>query len=93
MIEGSGFRDPEGIWFAARTVAKVDAADEALRLLARAIEGGFHNPAAMRRDPHLAHVAGDPRFLDLVARAERGRADSLAAYRAAGGESILGPER
>jgi hypothetical protein len=62
-------------------------------LMARAVAGGYHNPAAFRRDPWLAPLRGHDAFQAAVAEAEAGRRASVEAYRAAAGETLLGAAR
>jgi tetratricopeptide (TPR) repeat protein len=87
---GSGFHDPEGIYLSVRHAAKVGLDELALAGLERVVAHGFHVPQALRRDPWLAHLAGEPRFAALLERAETGHREALAAYVAAGGEALLG---
>jgi len=92
-ILASCFHDPEGRYFIARCLVRIGAVDEGLALLAQVVERGFHCPAPLDRDPWLAPVRADPRFLDARARAGEASAAAAAAYRDAGGEPLLGPAR
>jgi serine/threonine protein kinase/tetratricopeptide (TPR) repeat protein len=91
-LRDSGFRDPEGLYFAARTLAFIGEQDAALRELEGVIEGGFFCAPFFERDPWLASLRADPRGQALLARAAALRAEALATYREAGGEGLLGPE-
>jgi hypothetical protein len=89
-ILGRGLRDPEALYFCVRNLARVGETEQATTLLVRVVGAGFHNPGTFRRDPWLAPIRGHPLFEPLVREAEIGRRASVAAYRAAGGESLLG---
>ena len=45
----------------------------------------------LRDDPWLAPLRGNPRFTDILQRAQAGRDEALAVFRAEGGEALLGP--
>ena len=87
---GSGFSDPEGLYFAAREAARVGLADVALDVLDRVVAGGFFVPDAFAADPWMDSVRDRPRFVAAVARAEEGRRRAAALYREHGGEALLG---
>ena len=89
-ILGSAFHDPEGLYFAARNVARVGVVDLALTLLERVVAGGFHCHATFVRDPWLDSLRGRPEFSALLRRAEDGRRASAAAFAEAGGARLLG---
>jgi hypothetical protein len=59
-------------------------------ILGRVVDQGFHVPSALRADPWLTPLAGDPRLEALLRQADAGHAASLAAFREAGGEELLG---
>jgi TolB-like protein len=92
LLGRGGLDDPEAHFFAARNYARVGERDRAVALLERIGARGFHQPGALRRDPWLAPLRGDPGFEAVVAAAEAGRREALEAYRASGGESLLGPD-
>ena len=86
----SGFHDPEGLLLHVRELAYVGARHEALALLERVVQGGYHCPAALTRDPWLDSLRSSPEFVRLVRQAEAGHARAAEAYVGAGGERILG---
>ena len=87
---GSGFHDPEGIYFAARAQSHVGDAEGAIGLLDRVIRGGFNVPSVLRSDPWLASARSHPAFAALLSRAEAGHQHAVAVYEGAGGERLLG---
>jgi serine/threonine protein kinase/tetratricopeptide (TPR) repeat protein len=89
----SDFRDPEGIFFIARNLARVGAIDEALSCLTRAVDGGFWSIEAAVPDPWLDSLRGSPQFGDLIDRCETGRRRAATEYARVGGERLLGPLR
>jgi TolB-like protein len=90
VLESSGFADPEGLYFGARSAAHVGRLDSALLVLDRVVAGGFFVPDTMRADPWLDALRPDPRFASLLERAEEGRRRATALYREHGGEALLG---
>jgi hypothetical protein len=56
----------------------------------RVCRRGFCVDQALERDPWLDPVRGDPRFAKALELARAGRLPATDAYRAAGGEALLG---
>jgi serine/threonine protein kinase len=90
VILGSGFRDPEGLMFAARGVARVGDAPLALDILGRVVAGGLFCARTLRTDPGLESLRGEARFAAITQRAEAGVREAAEAYERAGGERLLG---
>jgi hypothetical protein len=65
--------DPEGLYFIARVMARVNKPDACLDLLDRITERGFYCSSVMLKDPWLDSIRGQPRFGAIVRRADRGR--------------------
>lgn len=86
----SGFRDPEGLLFCARNLARVRASEFALELLGRIVEGRFYCAHMLVHDPWFDTIRTDPEFLRVLQTAQEGSADAAAAYVQAGGERLLG---
>jgi hypothetical protein len=86
----SGFHDPEGLYLTGRHAVPVGLHDLWFSILEGVVNRGFHVPSAMRADAWLAPLAGDARFQAQLREADEGHALSLAAYREAGGEDLLG---
>ncbi|HEX5137210.1 MAG TPA: protein kinase [Planctomycetota bacterium] len=89
-VLASSFHDPEGRYFGARNLVHVGEIDLGLEALGRVCARGFCIDQAIERDPWLEPVRGDPRYAQAVATARAGRLAATDAYRAAGGESLLG---
>ncbi len=86
-------RDPEAFYMIASGLAQLGRPARALEVLERAVGTGYFVAPALRRDPLLDPVRGEPAFGSLVARAEEGRALALSAFREAGGDMLLGVAR
>jgi TolB-like protein len=89
-VLAAGFRDPEGLFFLSRTLARTGHRELAFETLERVVAGGFV-PGVLARDPWLDPLRADPRFVALVARAESGHAEARADFEAARGPALLGP--
>ena len=63
---------------------------KALAMLQRVVQGGYHCPVALTRDPWLDSLRDKPEFVRLVRQAEAGHALAAEAYTRAGGERLLG---
>jgi serine/threonine-protein kinase len=84
------FRDPEGIYYLARQFSFLGEQDQALEILARAINNGFFCYAAMVRDPWLDAIRARPEFTALLRKAHQLHREALTSFLAAGGDSLLG---
>jgi non-specific serine/threonine protein kinase len=90
QLMASGFHDPEGLLFCARSLARVRAHDFALELLARVVEGGFCCSRLMVHDTWFDSVRAQPEFIRVLHRAEEKRDEAARAFSQAGGERLLG---
>ena len=86
----SGFRDPEGLVFCARNLARVRAGDFALELLGRIADSGFHCADLLVHDPWFDSIRTEHEFVRVLQRAREGSAEAAAAFAKAGGERLLG---
>jgi len=90
-ILGSGFRDPEGRFFATLNLARVKSWDLALTFLEDLTARGFFLPDVIAAEECFAPLRGTEGFARALERARAGHAQAREAYRAAGGEPLLGP--
>ncbi len=91
LIDGTHpFTDPEGIFMAARALARAGNLPVALDTLEQVVEAGFTCPTPLKCDPWLDSLRGEPRFGEIVRRAEEGRRAAAVDYLELGGEQILG---
>jgi TolB-like protein/Tfp pilus assembly protein PilF len=81
--------DPEGLYFTARVLTKLNELDAAMAMLTRVVDGGFFCPMAMLRDPWLDSIRGSSAFNDLVQRAEARSRDAEDEFRRLGGDRLL----
>jgi TolB-like protein/tetratricopeptide (TPR) repeat protein len=87
-----GFRDPEGLFFASRALARIGAADEALALLEQ-VTHGYFIADTLEKDAWFAPLRGDPRMRAIVDATRARHAVAAAAYREAGGPQLLGVDQ
>ena len=90
LVLNAGFHDPEGLLHHVRELAYLGEIRQSLALLTRVVQGGYHCPAALTRDPWLDSLRAEPEFVRLVREAEAGKARAAEAYTRAGGERLLG---
>jgi tetratricopeptide (TPR) repeat protein len=82
--------DPEAIFQEGWLLCDVEDYEAGLLFLERAIGARYWAVATLERSQQFDAVRGRPEFQDLLSRAQAGRAAALAAFRAAGGERLLG---
>ncbi|HET9371142.1 MAG TPA: protein kinase [Vicinamibacterales bacterium] len=90
LRELSIFEDPEATFQTAWMLADAGHHQRSLEPLRRAIDKGYFAAQTMERAPQFDALRGDPTFAQILADAERGRAQALAAFRDAGGDRLLG---
>jgi tetratricopeptide (TPR) repeat protein len=86
----AAFHDPEASFMYSLILFRTGQVEEGLELLESSVRGGFNATTAMAEEPSFDPMRGDPRFEALREHAAARRAEALAAYRAAGGERLLG---
>jgi serine/threonine protein kinase/tetratricopeptide (TPR) repeat protein len=84
------FYDPEASFMYSLVLFRTGQVERGLELLESAVHGGFNPATAMADETSYDAVRGEPRFEALREQANSRRAGALAAYRAAGGERLLG---
>jgi serine/threonine protein kinase len=89
-VARSSFRDPEGLYFMARTYAYFHETDEALEVLRRVIESGYYQPGMLTRDAWLDPIRAHPEFIQLLRLSEARRREAVGAYFEHGGDRVLG---
>jgi serine/threonine protein kinase/tetratricopeptide (TPR) repeat protein len=90
QVLATGFHDPEGLLFCARSLAQVQAHDFALSLLDQVVDGGFSCSRSLVHDPWFDSLRAEPRFIRVLHRAEAKTAEAADAFAKAGGERLLG---
>ena len=86
----SGFRDPEGLYFQARTAAFVHAHETAFAILERVVKDGFLCHRSMDLDPWLDSVRGDPEYRRIHRMSEERHREARVRFLEAGGDRLLG---
>jgi hypothetical protein len=93
FIERSFFQqvsDPEGLYYASRHLARLGEISIALREFTRAVDGGYFCYPAFRTDNWLDPLRSSELFEAAMARAKERYTDAANAFKAAGGERIVG---
>lgn len=88
-IIASEFSDPEGLFYLARHLARLNQVDAALGLFERVVAGGFSCYPAMLSDPWLEPVRKLPRFATLLAEVEQQHQAAVKEFARLEGERIL----
>jgi len=89
-IAMSGFRDPEGLYFQARTAAFVHSPEVAFALLDRVVNDGFLCHRSMDLDPWLDGLRGDPEYRRIHRISEERHREARVRFLEAGGDRLLG---
>ena len=82
--------DPEGLYFTARVLARLNEPDASLDMLDRVVDTGFYCSTIMLRDPWLDPIRGRPRFGAIVTRADARSREAEAEFLRLKGDRILG---
>jgi serine/threonine protein kinase/tetratricopeptide (TPR) repeat protein len=82
--------DPEAMFQEGWLLCDVGEHEKGLPLLRRAVAKGYFAASTLTGRPQFDALRDDPRFVELVAEAEAGRARALQAFRDAGGERLVG---
>ncbi len=90
QIAQSGFRDPEGLYFQARTAAFIHANDLAFEILEQVVRDGFLCHRSMDLDPWLDSVRGDAEYRRIHRMSEERHREARVRFLEAGGDRLLG---
>jgi hypothetical protein len=82
--------DPEARFQEGWLLCDVGEYQRGLDELQRAVAKGYAVAPTLSNSPQFDAMRNDPAFQALLAAAEAGRRDALAAFREAGGERLLG---
>jgi non-specific serine/threonine protein kinase len=82
--------DPEAIFLQGWLLCEAGAHGVGLSRLQRAVASGYCAAPTLAHSPHFDALRSDPAFRAVQAEAENGRQRALAAFRATGGERLLG---
>jgi serine/threonine protein kinase len=84
------FDDPEAIFQEGRFLCHLGEHARGLARLGRAVARGYVAAPTLANSPEFDAIRDQPAFRSLLANAEAGRERALAAFRAAGGDRLLG---
>ena len=90
VVLNSSFRDPEGIYYLARSLVRVEANDLALAALDRVVMGSFACYTTFVNDPWLDPLRATDEFRRILQEAGRRHRAAASAFTEAGGERLLG---
>lgn len=88
-IVDSDFRDPEGLFYLSRHLARLNEINPALGLLERVVASGYFCFPTMARDPWLDSLRKKPAFTKLLKRTEVLHQEALVAFERIGGSKVL----
>ena len=89
-IMHSGFRDPEGLYFQARTAAFLHANETAFPILEQVVKAGFLCHRSMDLDPWLDGLRGDPEYRRIHRISAERHREARVRFLEAGGDRLLG---
>ena len=82
--------DPEAIFQEGWLLCDVGEHEQGLRRLQQAVAKGYYVAPTLSNSRPFDALRSSPSFQELLAEAEAGRQQALAAFREAGGERLLG---
>jgi len=88
-IVDSDFRDPEGLFYLSRHLARLNEANLALDLLGRVVASGYFCFPTMAHDPWLEPLRRNPAFTQLLRRAEALHREAVVAFERLGGPNVF----
>jgi tetratricopeptide (TPR) repeat protein len=89
-VIASDFGDPEGLFYLARNLSRLQQTEAALELLERVIGGGYSCYPAFATDPWLEPLRETPRFAKLLSQAEKEHRAAQSDFTRLGGDRIFG---
>jgi eukaryotic-like serine/threonine-protein kinase len=84
------FGDPEGLYYASRSLARFGEIETAIKGLARAVEAGWFCYPALATDPWLGVLRGQDAFEAVMRRARERHEAAVVAFKDANGPRIVG---
>jgi DNA-binding winged helix-turn-helix (wHTH) protein/tetratricopeptide (TPR) repeat protein len=84
------FPDPEAIYRLGWILARLREDELALRMLRRAVDGGFTCPTHVADDPAFDHLRGHSAFAEILNTARQRQAEAQAVFAALGGYELIG---
>jgi non-specific serine/threonine protein kinase len=85
-----GVRDPEALFFLARTAGRGGLIELGLEVVEAMVERGLYAVEGLEQDPWFDVFREEPRFQATFERAREGQREAAAAFVEAGGKQILG---
>jgi tetratricopeptide (TPR) repeat protein len=82
--------DPEALFEQGWLLCDAGDYENGLDFVRRGVAKGYCVADTLARNPQFDHLRGDPAFQEVLAAAEAGRREALAAFRENGGERLLG---
>lgn len=89
-ITASDFKDPEGLFYLSRHLARLNEVGPALELFERVVTGGYFCYPAMAKDPWLDSLRKEPAFTKFLRQAEVRHREAASAFKQLSGEKVLG---
>ena len=84
------FKDPEGLFYAARHLARLEQGDAAIGLLKRVVEGGFCCSPALAGDPWLNTLRKKAAFTKLLNQTQTQHQQAVTTFAQLCGDRVLG---
>ena len=90
QLRQAAFRDPEGLYYVARQLARLGERDAALEMLSRAITHGYFCYPGMLRDPWLDSLRGQKEFIEILRKAQERHREAVKSFFNLDGDVLLG---